>query len=151
MKKIDKKTNKEIDKETKKKIEKQIEDIRAVRNLAALGYTEAEIAYEHFQVTPETFSRWKAENPAIKEAIAIGKFAPGFKAQETLEYIMEYGTVEKNRVTAAIQLYNRYVRLQSSLEAPTSIQINFAKPTQIKTKEEIEKDVQDLIDNEFKE
>jgi len=122
--------------------------IKEIGKLAALGYSDAEIAEKYLEVRPETFCREKAKNDDLRKAIITGRYKVGIRAQEVIEEIMEYGTVEKNRLQAAMYLHSIHAKKDNFTDLPTSINLSFAAAKTTKPKKQIEKEAEEYFKDE---
>jgi len=130
--------------------EKEIlEKINGASKLILQGYSENEIAKQYFHICPETFSRLKARNKEIKDAIDNSKAKYAINAIEVIIDVMNNSPQEKLRLDAAKYVDEKLSKLKNQSDTPKSIMISFQDVSLSKTKEQIEKDLEDLNEKEL--
>jgi len=130
--------------------EKEIlEKINGASKLVLQGYSESEIAKQYFFVCPETFSRLKLRNKELKDAIDNAKAKHAINAIEVIIDVMNNSPQEKLRLDAAKYVDEKLSKLKNQSDTPNSIIISFQNSSLSKTKEQIEKDLQHLDEEEL--
>ena len=122
-----------------------LEKMHGINILVRQGYSENEIAKKYLSVCPETFSRLKARNKTLKDSIdnSITLFA--IESLQKIIDVMNNSPQEKLQLQAAIYLDEKHTKLKNQTNTPMNISISFQNPSLSKTKEQIEKDLeQDL-------
>lgn len=124
--------------------EQILEKIHGACNLVIQGYSESEIAKDYFAVCPETFSRLKAKNKELKDAIDTSKATYAINALKIIIEVMNHSPQEKLKLDAAKYIDEKLSKLKNQSHIPRSISISFQDRYLSKTKEQIEKDFEHL-------
>lgn len=120
------------------------EKILGISELVLQGYSEKEIAKQYVGVCHETLSRLKARNKELKDAIDISKAKYAIDSIKIIIDIMKNSPQEKLRLDAAKYVDEKLSKLKNQSDAPMNVCISFQDPSLSKTKEQIEKDLEDL-------
>lgn len=118
--------------------------ILGISSLVLQGYSEKEIAKGYVGVCHETFSRLKAMNVILKDAIDNAKAECAIDAIKVIIETMKNSAQEKLRLDAAKYIDEKLSKLKNQSDAPINISISFQDTSSSKTKEQIEKDFEHL-------